>query len=59
VVLYLVNKLGAYVDQPSSDNSTPLYAAAHYGHVDMVRCMVKHLGADVHLGDEEGNGARR
>jgi ankyrin repeat protein len=42
-----VKDLHAYVNQVMVDGFTALIAAAKRGRVDVVLCLVRHLGADV------------
>jgi hypothetical protein len=44
----LVEKFGADVNQATFAGRTPLHAAARYGNLDLVVCLVKVLSADVH-----------
>jgi hypothetical protein len=54
VMRYLVNDLGADVNQADDEGFTPLYSAAQEGHVAAVRCLVNELGADVDLANQAG-----
>jgi ankyrin repeat protein len=40
--------LGADVNQATFAGRTPLHAAARYGKLDLVGCLVRVLGTDVH-----------
>jgi ankyrin repeat protein len=52
----LVKELGANVNNASREGAgaTPLYIAAQEGHLDVVRCLVLELHADVNQADQEG-----
>jgi ankyrin repeat protein len=51
----LAKEHGADVNQVDPQwGSTTLILAAEKGHVAIVRCLIKELGADVHKGDESG-----
>jgi ankyrin repeat protein len=54
MVQYLVNELGADVNQTDGNGCTPVFAAAYNGHLAVARCLVRELGADVNLADLEG-----
>jgi ankyrin repeat protein len=54
MVHLLVIGLGANVNQSSRDGLFPLFIAAMSGNLDMVRCLVNELGADVNQGRSGG-----
>jgi hypothetical protein len=43
----LVNKFGARVNQATTSVFTPLHCAVDEGFLDVARCLVNELGADV------------
>jgi ankyrin repeat protein len=54
LVRFLVEELGADVNDRGPMGFTPLYAAAERGHIAIVVCLVKELGAHVDLAAEDG-----
>jgi hypothetical protein len=46
--------LGAHVSQANFGGTTPLFIAAQFGHLDVVRYLVKELGADVNQATNKG-----
>jgi ankyrin repeat protein len=53
-IQFLVNELGADVNQNGLDGRTPLSVAAQKGNLALVRCLVKDLGADVNQAKDNG-----
>jgi ankyrin repeat protein len=54
VVKYLVEELGAHVNQANAKGSTALFQAIVEQNLDLVRLLVKELGADVNQADKNG-----
>jgi hypothetical protein len=54
IVRYLVNELGADVDQNSSNDLTALRIAARIGCLPLLRCLAKELGANVNQANGYG-----
>jgi ankyrin repeat protein len=57
VLLYLlVNELGADINQVglANDGATPLFVAAQNGDLDLMRCIVKDIGADINKATQDG-----
>lgn len=55
MALFLIRKAKIDVDTPTcGKGGTPLMLAAFRGMLEVVRCMVKERGADVHAIDEDG-----
>jgi ankyrin repeat protein len=55
VVRYLVEELGADVNQADADGCTCLYIAAQESRLDAVQCLVEELGADVDQAAKDGS----
>jgi ankyrin repeat protein len=55
VIRYLVNDVGADVNQADDQGFTPLLMAAQNAHLDSMRCLVMELGADVNQTELTGN----
>jgi ankyrin repeat protein len=45
---------GPEMSKAALDNATPLYVAAHQGHIDIVKCLVAELGAKVNMAKNNG-----
>jgi ankyrin repeat protein len=50
----LVKELGANVNHANHNGSTPLYIAAEYEQVALMRCLVSELGAHVDFANNKG-----
>jgi ankyrin repeat protein len=50
----MVKELSVDVNHAMENGTTPLFIAACYGQLAMVRCLVEELGADVNKTSQEG-----
>jgi ankyrin repeat protein len=57
VMRYLVDDLGADVNQADEFDLTPLIPAAGYGNLAVIRCLLTDLGADVDRGNQQRHAA--
>jgi hypothetical protein len=50
----LVKEFGADINRAAQDGATPLCHAAHYGHLDVMRCLVMKFDADINKARRDG-----